>query len=180
MCLYLRRKHCCAVLFVQAGRVSKKPGQCFWLALCGEGRGLHIQCVGLDRVFLPLQIDHELAPAQDHMADYLRSAILSDLGARSKQGHLKLPAANSGRRMCRNVLRCKLHRLSVVVVNAYRQLFSQLKLQFPLDWASALSSSVSMRNWLLLSCSSGPSIRKVSSTRSPSVLILARCTLIWC
>ena len=43
--------------------------------------------------------------------------------------------------------------------------------------ARALRSSVSISSWRWLLCSSAPSMRKLSSTRSPRVLILARCTL---
>ena len=139
-----------------------------------------MKAVWFDGVVMALQINHQLSSAQNDVADDFSLAILGHLGTGAKQRHMKQATAGSAGRRCRNFIGGELHRLSVVVVNAYRQLFSQLKLQFPLDWASALSSSVSMRNWLLLSCSSGPSIRKVSSTRSPSVLILARCTLIWC
>jgi peptide deformylase len=44
----------------------------------------------------------------------------------------------------------------------------------------ASSSSVSISSCALFCCSSGPSIRKVSSTRSPSVLTLASCRLSLC
>src|SRR5690606_25084853 len=43
--------------------------------------------------------------------------------------------------------------------------------------ARASSSSVSIAIWALLCCSSGPSIKNVSSTRSPSVVTLASCRL---
>ena len=45
--------------------------------------------------------------------------------------------------------------------------------------AIASSSSVSICSCSLFCCSAGPSIRKVSSTRSPSVVILASCRLMW-
>ena len=45
---------------------------------------------------------------------------------------------------------------------------------------SASSNSVSISICRLFCCSSGPSIRKVSSTRSPSVETLASCRLMWC
>ena len=44
-------------------------------------------------------------------------------------------------------------------------------------FASARSRSCSSASWLRLSCRAAPSIRKLSSARSPSVRILASCTL---
>ena len=44
----------------------------------------------------------------------------------------------------------------------------------------ASSISVSICSCILFCCSAGPSIRKVSSTRSPSVVILASCRLMLC
>ena len=70
--------------------------------------------------------DGDSAFIEDDMADDFASAILGHLGTGAKQRHMKQATAGSGRQ-CRNFRGCELHRLSVVVVTAYRQSPPKLK-----------------------------------------------------